>query len=271
MIPKDSMSGYNYNRQNDSPRGEYPRKKYRKKFPLNNEPITSYGLILYCIVEGQPMFLLYQRRDSFEYMDFLRGVWSVENQLPSLFTLMSIEERQRIRDYTFKELWDDLWVEHTCRIYRDGYLKAKKKYDSVKNIIPQILDSTTSHIKSPPWGFPKGKKNGYHEDPIVCALREFGEETRIPTEEITIIQNIPYVENFKGSNGKAYSTHYFLAQIPSNHLPKPHDTPQCIRKTAVSEEASSVEWYTYEDACRLLNPRRQNILRSALEVIDRKS
>jgi len=65
------------------------RKKYKKKKSYNSsEPITSYGLILYTMGDSppsfgnwdlhdnnqEPYFLLYQRRDNFEYMDFLRGI-----------------------------------------------------------------------------------------------------------------------------------------------------------------------------------------------------
>ena len=162
------------------------KKKYKKRRQCNAiEPITSYGLILFCFPENPgesssseediegPLFLIYQRRDNFEYMDFLRGVWVSEGQLPALFSLMSHEERERIRNYTFHELWNDLWVIQDCRIYKDGVTKAEKKYDSIKNQIPYLLDTTTSCIYHPPWGFPKGKKNGYHEDPLKCAIREF--------------------------------------------------------------------------------------------------
>jgi len=184
---------------------------------------------------------------------------------------MSEDERYRIQNYTFQELWDDLWVLHDCRIYKDGYIKAKKKFDSVKNSIPAILNTTTSCIKEPPWGFPKGKKNGYNEDPLDCAIREFEEETNIKIlSDMKVIQDIPFTENFKGSNGKAYATHYYLAELPDQREPTPYKTPNCIRKSTISEEASKVEWFTYTECCHHLNPRRQNILKSVLEIIEEK-
>ena len=251
-------------------RNGYVRKKrFKKRRPYNvTEPITSYGLLLFSFRNSIPYFLLYQRRDNFEYMDFLRGVWSSDGQLPALFSLMSHDERKRIREYTFQELWDDLWVEHDCRIYRDGFGKAKKKYDSIRNRIPHILDTTNSHIKTPPWGFPKGKKNGYYEDAQICALREFEEETHISIKNISIVQADPFIENFKGSNGKAYATHYYLAEIPSLLPTDSYSTPQCIRKTTISEEASDVEWFNYGESGDHLNHRRRIILKSALENIE---
>lgn len=242
------------------------RRKVRKKRRYH-EPITSYGLILYTVVNDQLKFLLYQRRDSFEYMDFLRGAWSCEADLPALFTNMSREERNRIKDFTFGELWDDLWVEHSCRIYRDGYPKAKRKYDQVKDLIAGILESTESQLRSPPWGFPKGKKNNYREDPIDCAIREFTEETRLPEEEIHIIDHNPYSESFEGSNHKSYCTHYFIARMNKPLVPTLIQTPHLIRKCTVSEEAISVLWCTLSEAIEKIHPRRQEILKRVVDKV----
>ncbi|GAG32871.1 unnamed protein product, partial [marine sediment metagenome] len=116
------------------------RKKYKRKKKC--EPITSYGLVAYTIHKGVNYFLLYQRRDNFEYMDFLRGVWPNEDSLPSLFSAMSVDERKRIREFTFPELWEDLWVEHNSRIFRDGFAKAKRKYELARFSIPELLETT---------------------------------------------------------------------------------------------------------------------------------
>lgn len=263
----DNTSPESLNEAEYYKRKKFPKKKKKKKY--GGEPITSYGLILYTIANNKPAFLLYQRRDNFEYMDFLRGIWIGECQLPGLFSLMSPDERRRIREYTFQELWNDLWVEHSCRIFRDGFSKAKRKYDSIRDKIPNLLDTTDSRIKEPPWGFPKGKKNSFKEESITCAIREFTEETRIPSEFIHVINAKPFIENFKGSNNKSYATHYYLASIDKPIHPKATDTPHCIRKTTISEEAINVNWFTFEEANNLLNSRRQGILRSAFNIINR--
>lgn len=282
----ESLCSDNENKKNIFRERSY-KKKYKKSKSFVVEPITSYGLILFSMskpdenefhhslseTDGseKPVFLLYQRRDNFEYMDFLRGIWGSENQLPALFSLMSHEERERIRNYTFQELWDDLWVIQNCRIYREGFAKAKKKYDSIKNSIPVLLDKTTSCVKSPPWGFPKGKKNGYNEDPVRCAIREFEEETKITiSTDVKIIQDIPFTEIFKGSNGKSYSTQYYLAEIPKPIYTQPHSTPNCIRKSTISEEASNIGWFTFEECKMYLNPRRYSILRGVMETIEQQ-
>jgi len=240
------------------------KKNKHKKYRHFNyvEPITSFGIILSTIKDGKLLYLLYQRRDNVEYVEFMRGSWTNEGQLPALFSLMSHEERERIRSYTFSELWDDLWIEHNSRIYRDGMSKAMKKYDSIKHKIVELLDTTTSHISSPPWGFPKGKKNYPTEDPIKCALRELKEETRIPTENIKPLWTSPLPENFKGTNGKAYATYYYVAFIPYTPLPSLIETPDCIRKHTISEEAGCIGWFSLKDCMGNLHPRRQKMLSS---------
>jgi 8-oxo-dGTP pyrophosphatase MutT (NUDIX family) len=254
------------------------KKNYKKRGKIVAiDPITSYGLILYSKnkIKELPnnfkdsyLFLLYQRRDNFEYMDFLRGIWNSETQILELFSLMSCDERERIRNYTFQELWDDLWVVLDCRIYKEGFLKAKKKYESIKSNIPYFLDKTKSRIIYPPWGFPKGKKNGYNEDSLECALREFEEETKFSIlSNVKIIQKEPLIETFKGSNNKIYSTHYFIAEIPEPLLAVTYDTPHCIRKTTISEEAADIGWFTLEECKKYLNPQRQEILSQTIEII----
>lgn len=224
--------------------------------------MTSYGIIAYCIKNGVPYYLLYQRRDTFEYMDFLRGTWTCESRLPALFASMTRDERLRIRNYTFEELWDDLWVAHNSSIHNDGKEKARRKYDSIKSQIPKLVDSTHSYIFEPPWGFPKGKKTKMAESEIDCAKREFEEESRIPKNSLEIRRSRPYVENFFGSNSVCYCTHYYVAEVKEMSTPPRIKTPQCIRETTISEEAGDVGWFTYRDAIHKIHPRRKEMLRN---------
>lgn len=232
------------------------------------QPITSYGIILFTKTSEGIEFLLYRRRDNFEYIDFLRGMWGNEKQLRAMFLSMNNEERERIRYYTFDELWNDLWVDHTSKVYNEGFMKSKRKYETIKHLIPEILDTTNSQIRGTPWGFPKGKKDSYNENPIECALREFEEETNIQLTRQNILHFKPYTENFRGSNGKHYSTHYYLAEYNKPVQPNKCQTPQCIREETVSDEASDVKWFKIEDVYTKLNPRRQNIIEKVLEYLE---
>ena len=241
-------------------------KKRRSSFT----PIVSYGIILYYIdaVTNKIYFLLYQRRDTYEYMDFLRGMWTTENHVINLFRMICNEERQRLLEYTFRELWDDLWIHHDCKIYKENYLKAKRKYDFIKNKIPELIENIKPVVDTPPWGFPKGKKNGHNEDPLNCALREFSEETRMDTEDMTIITNTFFTENFKGSNNKNYITHYYIAETSNNGLPDYHSTGGCIRKKTLSDEANDIRWVFLDHLHKYLNEERINIVKNVLNLIE---
>jgi len=221
---------------------------------------------------GEPKFLIYQRRDNYEYIDILRGNWHTETRLKELMSALSNEERCRIREYTFRELWDDLWINHTSHIHADGFEKAQRKYDTIKSKIPTLMDSDGMYFNvEPPWGFPKGKKlNQDKETDLDCALREFSEETRLPSEQLSVWNVRPYMEAYKGNNNKPYSTYYFLAEVPNEMEVTKIDTPQCIRSEAVSEEAADARWMTCSEACLKLAPRRQAILKKITHLIRTK-
>lgn len=223
-----------------------------------------------------PRFLVYQRRDNYEYIDILRGVWSSDSRLYELIDAISDDERSRIMDHTFKQLWDDLWVVHGSHIHVDGFERAQRKFLASRGkILSRCGDdmkrpSKDRLAREPPWGFPKGKKNDGHgtkESDRICALREFAEETRLPTDTITMWPLGPISEYYKGNNNKPYCTHYFLAEAPDILPIKRMATPGCIRTEAVSEEAADARWVSYEEAAGLLVPRRLSLLRKTTQLL----
>lgn len=241
----------------------------KKKYP---QSIVSYGIIAYTRVKKNISFLIYQRRDNFEYMDFLRGMWATEEHARKLIAKMSASERYRLLNFTFDELWDDLWVNHDFNIYRDGKKKAISKYNMIQMKIPSILEDTNDinliEQQDPPWGFPKGKKSNYRESTKVCALREFEEETRIPKEYLITStlsgdEEDTLVEKFIGSNGKSYTTHYYMAKLDNNlfkALPEKIYTPQCIRQSTISEEAAELKLVSIPEIQKYLTSEKNDII-----------
>ncbi len=226
---------------------------YNKK-----DPITSYGILLFYIdPDNKISYLLAQRRDSIEYADFLRGRYSYPN-LNTYFGLMTREERERLRMYSFDELWDDLWVNHDNRFYRDIRSKAKAKYEANYQLMLGLLEETTTTTTEPGWGFPKGKKN-LHEPEIHCSFREFKEETRMSIDYLNLLNLPPSKEVFKGSNGKMYSTVYYIAQV-DHKIPIRKITVSGIRTETISEEISNLRWCTLDEALLLFPPWRQKLL-----------
>ena len=230
---------------------------YRNFHPKKN-PITSYGIILIHIDDNDVIwYLLSQRRDTIEYADFLRGRYSYINLEP-YFKLMTNDERKRLETYPFDELWDDLWVNHNNRFYREVRPKAKAKYNTNAQIRCKLLKETRSNITEPSWGFPKGKKN-LRETEIECAFREFIEETKMSLDHTNLMSLAPSTEVFKGSNGKMYSTVYYIAKV-DHKIPIKKMPIQGLRTETISEEISNLRWCTIDDAVPLLKPWRKKVL-----------
>jgi len=233
--------------------------QHQWSMPFNRkDPITSYGILLFYIDPNDKIwYLLAQRRDTIEYADFLRGRYSYLN-LETYFKLMTQEERERLKMYTFGELWDDLWVNHDTRFYKDVQSKARAKYETHETLMKTLLEETTSTVTEPGWGFPKGKKN-LRETEIECSFREFEEESKMSIDYLNLLNLPPSKEVFKGSNGKMYSTVYYIAQV-DHKIPIRKMIVNGLRTETVSEEISNLRWCTLEDALPILMPWRQKLL-----------
>lgn len=234
------------------------RMGYINRMVTKKEPITSYGILLFHHdTDNQIWYLLSQRRDTIEYTDYIRGKYTIPN-LENYFRLMTVEERERLENYNFNELWDDLWINHDNNFYREIKPKAENKYELNKHLMMKYLRTTISDIKEPSWGFPKGKKNTRETD-LQCAFREFKEETKMPIDYLNLL-NIPASkEIFKGSDGKMYSTIYYIAQTdgkkPINKI-----KTRGIRTETISEEISNLKWCTLGESLILLPIWRQRLL-----------
>jgi len=227
-------------------------KNYKK------ELITSYGILLFHIdSDCRILYLLAQRRDSVEYSDYLRGIYSYSN-MKNYFKLMTIEERFRLSNNTFDDLWDDLWIKHDHDYYKNYKPKAKEKFFLNYEYMLTYLKNTTSTIQEPLWGFPKGKKN-INESEIKCAFREFKEESSLSIDYLNLLNLNPSQEIFKGSNGKMYSTIYYIAQT-ENKLPFNKIKLNGLRSETISEEISNLKWCTLEEAIEILPNWRKKLI-----------
>ena len=219
------------------------------------------------ISSAENIFLIYQRRDSYEYMDIIKGAYETEARFKELVTRLCIDERDRLIKYNFRELWDDLWVVKSSGVYYNGYELAKTKLETYKSLIKDIPPSSKKALE-PPWGFPKGRKSyNVKESGIDCAIREFEEETGIDSSMIKVLNIKPFIEIYKGNNNKLYKTKYFVAKCNSIIDIQRMKIDGCIRDSTVTEEASDVRWLRLQEACLKLEPRRQIILKSVNHII----
>ncbi len=239
-------------------------KKCTKK-SIIKEPIMSYGIILYHIDPGGNIwYLLGRRRDTIEYLEYLRG------GLPCLdkyFELMTVSERERIMKYSFEELWNDAWLHVEIKYNNELKNAATQNYNNTIITAKDCIKRTFSNITEPLWCFPKGKKNN-KESEITCAFREFIEETGIKIDYTNLKTFMPCTEIFKGSNNKLYGTIYYIAEAPYKLVPfKKIYTPKSIRTQTISEEMDKIEWYTYQQCLAILPIDRTIAIKNANAVI----
>lgn len=204
-------------------------------------PITSYGVIVFCKKNDQVNYLMIRRKDSFGYIDFIRGKYSPTNifQIQKSINEMSNEEKKRILTQPFDKLWGNMWGNTHYR--NDERLKfdAITRGDNPDGItLKDLVDYSSTCWRETEWEFPKGRRE-LNEHDVDCAKREFEEETGIQMSKIQIVENIiPYEETFIGTNHKSYKHKYFVGFIKDDLV-----SLDLFQKT----EVSKIEWKTFEE------------------------
>jgi len=239
--------------------------KYGHYFRECKLPITSYGII--CIqIRPFPLkynqilrssnikFLSVRRRNTLSYVEFIRGKYKFADIyfLKTLFSRMTIKERNLIKTKPFNFLWETLWINDQFKeINRSEFERASKKFDDLfKGVIINnkfitiriLLEITESKYSETEWNFPKGRRNCYETD-IECAKREFQEETGLtPTDYELFVEIPPFIQKHVGSNNISYKTVYYLALCLTDKSVK-------IDKTNQYQfgEISKIGWYNYDE------------------------
>ena len=219
------------------------------------KPITSIGTIVYKNDEktGELKYLLICRKDTLGFVDFMRGKYPIQDKkyLQNIVNEMTICEKQKLIDNNFDQLWKELWCDNIGIQYRGEEKTSREKFNTLKlgsvhpHSIQSIIHESPSKWNEPEWGFPKGRRN-YQEKDIVCALREFEEETGYSSTRLILVQNLlPFEEVFTGSNNKSYKHCYYLAKMLGSNL-----ASNVFQET----EVSAVEWLTYDEAVKKIRP-----------------
>ena len=227
-------------------------------------PITSYGIILCRPSNKGVQFLMIRRKDSFGYIDFIRGKYSPYNieQLQHTINEMSVNEKKQIINEPFNKLWAMMWGNTSSENqFRSEESISVKKFELITNGVyinnvkytlrDLVVKSDTSWTETE-WEFPKGRRNPQERD-LDCGLREFEEETGYPQNSIAIVENIlPFEEIFIGSNHKSYKHKYFLAYM-SEYKNQEKDDMVNLQKFQKSE-VSKLEWKTFDECLKSIRP-----------------
>jgi len=221
-------------------------------------PITSIGVVAFRCGHTGPEYLMIRRRDSFGFVDFIRGKYSLNDEayIQRIIDEMTMSEKANLMRLTFEQLWRLLWGEYTrgsqykneeqvsYEKYRQVLGGIRTKDGRVKNL-QQFIDESTKRWTETEWGFPKGRRN-YNEKDLPCALRECLEETGYDITADNVIQNIaPFEEIFMGSDMKCYKQKYFLAMVDLDKKPKKaHDIM----------EVGLMKWMPFEECIQAIRP-----------------
>lgn len=216
----------------------------------------------FSLLKSNIKFLMVQRRYTLGYIEFIRGRYNVDNVdgIGALFEQMIQSEIDKIGSNTYDMLWLDFWGNKHKK--NQEYYNAKGKFDQLLSGIPFSIKFYTDNIKpryvSLEWGFPKGRKNinSVEEDDLICACREFTEETGIDYKKVSILDNIvPFSETFIGTNGKKYKHVYFVGVLD--------DINDNIESMVGNNEIYRIGWFSYDEAINMIRPYhvlRKNIL-----------
>lgn len=245
-------------------------------------PITSYGIILFRPSVRGIEYLMIRRKDSFGYIDFIRGKYSPYNiiQTQNIINEMSVEEKLRILKTSFDELWRKMWGYTSNIQYKNEENASSKKLEVIRTgvqlddgliTLDDIVKKSNTKWIETEWEFPKGRRNNKEKD-LECALREFEEETGILRNKIIVVENVmPFEETFIGTNHKSYKHKYFLAYMNdhddcddddndnvNNDDNNEHDNGIFGKKDNLSNfqvtEVSKIEWKTITECLESIRP-----------------
>jgi 8-oxo-dGTP pyrophosphatase MutT (NUDIX family) len=241
-------------------------------------PIISLGIILFKKNNNNEIeYLMVQRKDTLGFVEFMRGKYNIENveYIEKLISIMTYNERQKIIENDFDDLWNELWMDKTKKQYFNEYENSKKKFYSLKMgfihnetfvDIHELNKKANILYYSPEWGFPKGRRN-LHEIDLECANREFKEETGLKDTDYVIVSDKYYCETFFGTNNIRYKHIYYLATLNTDT-----EIELKIDESNVDQvtEISNISWYEYKSALNIIRPynlEKKEILKIVNKVI----
>jgi len=195
-------------------------------------------------------FLLVQRKHSFSYVDFIRGKYNENNikEIAKLLNLMCKKEIDNILNNDFETLWNNLWDKTSKnKCYQKEFEISQIKFNKIKTINLCDLINFENIYETPEWGFPKGRKDK-NEKNIDCAIREFEEESGIPSSNYLIFNRLNTVEEIvECDENKIYKLIYYLAIISD-------DSELTMNNKYQQYEIGDIKWLSLEEAIPKIRP-----------------
>jgi ADP-ribose pyrophosphatase YjhB (NUDIX family) len=205
--------------------------------------------------------LLVQRRDTYAFIDFLRGRYDTPRELSTLLQEMTCAERERLVQHTFDQLWRGIWVNFHSKYFHQEYGAAKAKFS--RHDLGALLSRVPCRRPLIDFWVPKGRRAIGEEIPA-CAKREFCEETGVAAEHVKILEDVPcHVEVYVGTNKKIYRGVYYFAHVSSGRPGLDHGNPHQV------SEIQNLGWFTKEQAHARLGPDNAERARELDEIFEK--
>jgi 8-oxo-dGTP pyrophosphatase MutT (NUDIX family) len=181
----------------------------------------------------------------------MRGKYAQDDiaSIQALVDQTTLEERGRLAQKSFVELWRTLWNGPASRRYHAEFEQAKTKLELLRSSgkLDEFIKTSITTWKEAEWGFPKGRRSSV-ETELACALRETYEEAGIPSNQLKVHDTV-LIEELYGSNGIRYRHKYWMALAPPTLEVRLDPTNQDQMR-----EIGAVRWCTYEEAIALIRP-----------------
>jgi len=211
-----------------------------------------------------------QRKYTPEYIELIRGRYYIDNHLDYQYLRLLISnipttERNYIRQYDFKYLWDHIWQwigtdEQMQRIHND-YLGSEKKFNQLKQgyndefhgflSFTSLFKELNNNQIEPDWEFPKGKRHEFETDQN-CAIRECCEETALLKTDFDLFLHVrPFQEVFDGVNSVKYCNSYYLAKLTNPNILTYYDPSH----TEQNKDIRKIGWFTEQEIYQIINPK----------------
>lgn len=193
--------------------------------------VTSYGILAFVknvkiiyddyIKNLQPLIysppqefklLLIQRKHTIAYNDIIRGKYKYLSEIPRYIQQLTPQEVVKLKNYTFDELWNDLWVTKN-KFYNDDKEQAFIKFNQLN--LKKYIENYIPKYYYTEFGIPKGRKHK-KENSLECAIREFEEETNLKKHNYVLLENIEPIEEIFHVNNIIYKHIYYFAVVNSN-------------------------------------------------------
>jgi len=209
-----------------------------------------------CNENSNIKFLMIQRKNSLGYLEFIRGRYDETNNqnINYIFEQMTQNEIQDILTKDFDFLWNDLWDVNNIKNknhYKE-YMTSRQKFYELKLNKSEIINNLKPKYLYNEWGFPKGRRELYESD-IICAIREFEEETNIKENMYNLLESCSKIkENLVGTNGINYLHNYFLAIL---------NTDKINNIDSNNREIGNIKVMTYNECIENIRPYHINKLK----------